>query len=204
MESTIMIDPHSTMNNTEPFKKTGLGERLKTAREALQLTEKEVAARLYLSVDTILFIENESFDHAPPRVFVRGYVRSYARLLNLSENEITLLLQDLEVAMPSNNTAAPLISSATLHHARYSHWLTCLIILLLCILVSLWWHSHSHYIISSIPRAEAPQLTTTVATPPPVTTTTTITTPIVAPANLPHEKSKTPAAGAEFDNQDEN
>jgi cytoskeleton protein RodZ len=203
MESTVMIDTRSTMNNIEPLKKTGLGERLKTAREALQLTEKEVAARLYLNVDIILFIENESFDHVPPKVFVRGYVRSYARLLNFTEDEITLLLQDLEVAMPSSNPITPPILPVNHRNGRYLHGLTCLIVLILCVLVSLWWYSHSHYIISSMPTTENPQLTTTMETSSPATTTT----PMVAAPALPaHEKLQTPdaVAGEESDNQDEN
>ena len=36
--------------------------------------------------------------------FIRGYLRSYARLLNLSENEITLTLKDLENAIPSSSS----------------------------------------------------------------------------------------------------
>jgi cytoskeleton protein RodZ len=203
MESTVMIDTRSTMNNIEPLKKTGLGERLKTAREALQLTEKEVAARLYLNVDIILLIENESFEPLPPKVFVRGYIRSYARLLNFPEDEITLLLQDLEVAMPPSNTITPPTPSVNHRNGRYLHGLTCLIIVILCVLVSLWWHSHSHYIINSAPTTEVPQAITTMETSPPVTT---ITPLVAAPTHSAHEKLQTPAATAseESDNQDEN
>ncbi|MCC2666918.1 MAG: hypothetical protein K0S63_834 [Gammaproteobacteria bacterium] len=167
MESTVMIDTRSTMNNIEPLKKTGLGERLKTAREALQLTEKD------------------------------------ARLLNFPEDEITLLLQDLEVAMPPSNTITSPTPSVNHRNGRYLHGLTCLIIVILCVLVSLWWHSHSHYIINSAPTTEVPQAITTMETSPPVTT---ITPLVAAPTHSAHEKLQTPAATAseESDNQDEN
>src|SRR5689334_12090930 len=109
MDTTIVIanDTNSTMNNAEPAKKTGLGARLKAARETMQLTEKEAATRLHLNTNIISIIENENFANGPPATFIRGYLRSYARLLNISENEIKLTLQELESAMPSSSTIIP-------------------------------------------------------------------------------------------------
>jgi cytoskeleton protein RodZ len=151
MDSTITLsdDSNNTMNQSEPLKKTGLGERLKSAREALRLTEKEAAARLHLNTAIITLMENENFLNGPPAAFLRGYLRSYARLLNLSENEITMTLKHLENSIPSSSTAIPVVTfKPKKYNERYLHWLTYLITLILFLLVGIWWSSHSHYVIA--------------------------------------------------------
>lgn len=158
MDSTIAIfeDSNNIMNKPESLKKTGLGERLKLAREAMQLTEKEAAARLHLNVNIISLIENENFTNGPPATFIRGYLRSYARLLNLSENEITLTLKDLESSIPSSNTTMPVVHmQPRKYNERYFHWLTYVIVLVLGVLVSVWWSSHSRYVIADVPPVQS-------------------------------------------------
>jgi len=170
MDSTIAIseDSSNIMNKPDPLKKTGLGERLKSARETMQLTQKEAAARLHLNVNIISLIENENFTNGPPATFIRGYLRSYARLLNLSENEITLTLKDLESSIPSSNTAIPVVHmQPRKYNERYFHWLTYIIVLVLGILVSVWWSSHSRYVIADVPPVQSAATTSqsTTATP---------------------------------------
>jgi cytoskeleton protein RodZ len=167
MDSTIVIaeDSNNIMNKPETLKKTGLGERLRTAREAMRLTPKEAAARLHLNVNIIALMENESFTDGPPAAFMRGYLRSYARSLNLSENEIQLTLKSLESSLPYQTTA-PIINLPRAHQGeRYLRWLTYLIVLTLCALVSIWWSSHSRYATVDVPAkisqpALPPQSTT--------------------------------------------
>lgn len=171
MDSTITVseDSNNIMNKPESLKKTGLGQRLKSAREVLQLTEKEAAARLHLNVNMITLMENENFTEGPPATFMRGYLRSYARLLNLSENEITLTLKDLESSIPSSNTAVPIVHmQLRKYNERYFHWLTYIIVLILVVLVSVWWSSHSRYVIADVPPVQSTpataQATSTAAT----------------------------------------
>ncbi len=159
MDSTVIIaeDSNKIMNKPEPFKKTGLGERLKSAREAMQLTDKEAAARLHLNITIIALLENENFMDGPPTTFIRGYLRAYARLLNLSDNEITLTLKNLENSIPSSSsTPVPVVPMKTkTYNERYLHWLTYVIGLVLIVLVSVWWSSHSRYVIADVPPAPA-------------------------------------------------
>ena len=204
MDSTMTVseDSNNSMNKPESLKKTGLGQRLKSAREVLQLTEKEAAARLHLNVNMITLMENENFTEGPPAAFMRGYLRSYARLLNLSENEITLTLKDLESSIPSSNTAVPIVHlQPRKYNERYFHWLTYVIVLVLGVLVSVWWSSHSRYVIGDVPpvqsaittaqatTAAAPQDSTESAQPPaevkpavtPIETPTTLNSATLAP-----------------------
>jgi cytoskeleton protein RodZ len=66
----------------------GLGRRLETTREALGLSVEDVAAELKLPARTILALEADDFDHLPGPTFVRGYLRAYARLVDLPGDDL--------------------------------------------------------------------------------------------------------------------
>lgn len=63
------------------------GQQLASARKEKGLSQEDVAAELRLSVTYVKAIEADEYDRLPEATFVRGYVRNYARLLELSENE---------------------------------------------------------------------------------------------------------------------
>ncbi|MBD3646215.1 MAG: helix-turn-helix domain-containing protein [Pseudomonadales bacterium] len=63
-------------------------EMLRTAREKAGLSQKEVAERLYLTERFIRFIDEGAFDRITKPAFIKGYLRSYARLVNVSGDEV--------------------------------------------------------------------------------------------------------------------
>jgi len=80
-----MIEPDRTAPQPQPFNRTGVGELLSTARISWGLTVEEVAHHLNLCVDTIHALEQDDYSQLPGYTFVKGYVRSYAKLLKLDE-----------------------------------------------------------------------------------------------------------------------
>jgi cytoskeletal protein RodZ len=64
------------------------GILLQQGRLAKGMTEDEVAKELQLSLRWIRDIEADEFSKAPALVYIRGYLRAYARLLGLSAHEI--------------------------------------------------------------------------------------------------------------------
>jgi len=64
------------------------GTRLGRAREAQNLTAADVARRLKLSVWQIEALESGRYDQLPGPVFVRGFIRNYARLLKLDPEDL--------------------------------------------------------------------------------------------------------------------
>lgn len=58
------------------------GARLNWERERLGLTVNDVAARLRLHPNQVRALEQESLAALPEAAYVRGFVRSYARILN--------------------------------------------------------------------------------------------------------------------------
>lgn len=68
----------------------GCGVRLKQARELAGLTQGEVSARLKMPLKVIQSLENDEWQRTGAPVFVRGQLRSYARLLGIDiESDLT-------------------------------------------------------------------------------------------------------------------
>lgn len=59
------------------------GEQLSYLREQKGFSVQQIADRLYLSPHIILAIEADDYQHLPPSIFVRGYFRNYAKLLEV-------------------------------------------------------------------------------------------------------------------------
>ena len=70
-------------NQSAPGADVGCGARLRQAREAAGLTREVVSARLKMPVRVIAALESEDGASLDAPVFVRGQLRSYARLLGL-------------------------------------------------------------------------------------------------------------------------
>jgi cytoskeleton protein RodZ len=74
----------------------GPADKLRTAREAADLSVDEVAHQLHLSREAVLALESGEFDLLGAPVFVKGHLRSYARLMELDEREIVAGYQPSE------------------------------------------------------------------------------------------------------------
>lgn len=115
----------------------GPGQRLRLAREAAGLSREEVSTRLRLRLELIRALEEDDTAHLPPVAFVSGYLRSYARLLDLPAEEL--------VAMLERRDESPVLVSPVMapHQRRSSDWpvrvVTWLLILLLIGLLVAWW-----------------------------------------------------------------
>jgi len=85
----------------------GAGAQLRAAREAAGLSLDQVAQQLKLAPRQVRALEEENFGMLPGRTFTRGFMRNYARLLNLDP--------DLLVAHLPDAAHAPSLESPPLH-----------------------------------------------------------------------------------------
>lgn len=65
-----------------------LGILLSQSRERLGLTQKEVATKLNLNERVIVALDNSEFSDLPAPIYVRGYIRSYARIVGIKEDDV--------------------------------------------------------------------------------------------------------------------
>lgn len=83
----------------------GFGARLKAAREVKSMAVADVANKLKLTARQIEAIENEDLSHLPSEVFVRGFVRNYARLVGVETD--SLIAPVVAEAVVSESITAP-------------------------------------------------------------------------------------------------
>ncbi|MBY0269133.1 MAG: DUF4115 domain-containing protein [Burkholderiales bacterium] len=97
------------------------GRKLAEARAARKLTVIEVAQQLKLSAMQVEALEDDAYDRLPGPVFVRGFVRNYARLLELDAE--TLVSQVELPHLPSPASAAiPLSRNIPFPEPGRSNW----------------------------------------------------------------------------------
>lgn len=90
------MEQQSEQNNQpDPI---SVGEALRAGREAAGLSLNEVAERLKLSMRQLEAIERDDFGALPGATFVRGFVRNYARFLEIDPAP---LMEALDVHFPS-------------------------------------------------------------------------------------------------------
>jgi cytoskeletal protein RodZ len=63
------------------------GTYLRDERERRQISLAELSQSTKLSVSSLKLMEAGNLDDLPPDVFVRGFIRSYAKTLGISSNE---------------------------------------------------------------------------------------------------------------------
>jgi len=66
----------------------GIGEQLRIGRKDRCLSKTWVANQLHLHENMVDALEDERFDCLPAPVFVKGYLRLYAKLLELDEDSL--------------------------------------------------------------------------------------------------------------------
>jgi cytoskeleton protein RodZ len=72
-----------------PDSARGIGERLRQARIRAGMTPSEVGSQLKMPTHVIEALEREDWAHIGAPVFIRGQLRSYARLMELPADAIT-------------------------------------------------------------------------------------------------------------------
>jgi cytoskeleton protein RodZ len=97
------------------IQRESLGQRLRAAREARGWSDADVASRLHLPIQIVQKLETDRFDAIGHRIYLRGYLTSYVRLLDLPTVLVeTVLQQHQEQFQPP-----PLTTTGTISHSRY-------------------------------------------------------------------------------------
>jgi cytoskeleton protein RodZ len=119
--------------------KIGPGERLQAARIKQGLSVEDVAGRMHLSTSILESIEENNFDEITAPIFVKGYLRAYARIVALSEDEMIEQYIDMySEEDPPISSTSNMVPELSVKDARIK-WTTYLVILVLGVLLAAWW-----------------------------------------------------------------
>src|SRR3990167_5372630 len=76
------------------------GALLRQARVARRMTPEYVARELKLSLTWVNDLESDQYERATAAIYVKGYLRAYARLMDLAEEEILTAFERMGVEAP--------------------------------------------------------------------------------------------------------
>lgn len=131
-----------------------IGKLLRDAREAKGIAIEDMAEKLHLLTDVVRGIEQCDFEEMPSRVFVRGYVRNYARLVGLNAQE---MLDKFDQAHPEDLShlqidKSPHLPTDSPVASRFAGVMTWVTVLAIVILFVVWWYGY-------LTREEAKEIT---------------------------------------------
>lgn len=134
---------------------TAPGKLLRDRREEMGLTQAEVASKLHLSQQSIKDIEADDYSYFSAPIYVRGYLRNYAALLDLDCKPLLRAFEEMGFVDQLNKTprasyiASSVSRTVRLHHSRkqLARWMSYVFFALIVTLVAVWWHgqrTHQH------------------------------------------------------------
>lgn len=117
---------------------TNLGEILSRARDNMSLSQKEIASRLNLKEEIITALDANRFNDLPAPTYVRGYIRGYARIINLNADNLINIYEGSASTPPEIfPDVKPKIQASSKDTPVKA--MTYLIIFTLMILIIAWW-----------------------------------------------------------------
>ena len=134
------------MDTTDPQPKNeqrstgiGPGERLQAERIQQGLSLEDVAGRMHLSTSILEAIEVNDFETITAPIFVKGYLRAYARIVSLDEDDmidqyIDFYSEEDPPITSTSNTSSELSAA----DPRFK-WTTYLVVLIFGVLLATWW-----------------------------------------------------------------
>ena len=125
---------------SEDMEVVGPGQMLSEAREKLSLSIEDVSDKLKFKACLVTNIEQDIFDQKLPATFNRGYLRSYAKLVNVDVEEVLSAYDMLGIAEVQRSEMQS-FSNLTEKEAEHSRlmWLSYFIAAILLGLMVLWW-----------------------------------------------------------------
>jgi cytoskeleton protein RodZ len=124
---------------------TGLGGRLVAAREAKGLTLEVVANKLRLSAATLQAIESNRYEDLPEPIFVRGYLRAYARLLEMDGKVLVEEYNRLVDTHGSVLTPTTKVRRQATARDLYIRGFSSFIVVVMVVLLASWWYSRQKH-----------------------------------------------------------
>ena len=134
------------------------GAVLRDARLLHGLSEVEVATSLRLSPKILEYIETGQFERLPGETFGRGYIRAYARLMNLDPDPL-VLEYDRHMGVQERAHAVHGIDKTDRYTAGRSNrmWLrrgALIILLLVAGAVFLWWYENREAAVPAVSQLD--------------------------------------------------
>lgn len=137
-----MTNHVATTDQTEITDREKPGAQLAIQRMALNYSLEYVASKLHLRVRIIELLEADDYDHMPEPVFIKGYLRAYAKLLGIPADPLLKTFNQL-YSIERKVEKALWQSRRETNRAEHAvRWLTTLFAVGVVVAVTLWWRAN--------------------------------------------------------------
>ena len=134
-----MTDEDSSLSESV----VNVGEVLRKAREAASYSTAFIAEQIHLPVHVIEALEANEFDQLPGPVFVRGYIRSYAKILDIDSLPLIKQIDGGPVHEPVHSLIGQPIQIRTFRLDPIVVWGGATVLIVAIGLVIAWWLQES-------------------------------------------------------------
>lgn len=136
MNTTVKMDEAETTINEKP------GAYLATVRESKGYSPDYVARRLNLRVQLIELLEEDVYHKMPEPVFIKGYIRAYAKLLEISADPLLEAFNGFYTPQTKIQKTLWQKNRQTNKAEHAVRWLTIIFALSVITAVAVWWYNN--------------------------------------------------------------
>ncbi len=136
MSTIIKSDDNETNLHELP------GAILAGIREQKGYSREFVAGKLHLRVNVVELLEADDYQKMPESVFIKGYMRAYAKLLGISAEPLILAYNSLHLPEKKYEKALWQGRRENNRGERLVRWVTGLFILTVIVAVGMWWEKN--------------------------------------------------------------
>ncbi len=141
--SAVMSDQSNT--NVAEFFSPGPGERLRAARLSMGYDLAKIASELHLTNAVVEALEADDFQNVGARVFVRGYLRNYARVVGMPVESVLRQFDEKwpdDAARHSMVRESPTLPADGGPSRGWAGAMTWFLVLGLVVLFLMWWRGY--------------------------------------------------------------
>lgn len=136
MNTSIAIDDVESSKQARP------GAQLASVRMSKGYSLEYVAGKLHLRVRVIELLEADDYLNMPEPVFIKGYLRAYAKLLDVSPQPLLDLFNRHHVSDRKLEKALWQSRRETNKAEHAVRWLTTVFAIIVLIAVGIWWQAN--------------------------------------------------------------
>ncbi|CEK10629.1 helix-turn-helix domain-containing protein [Legionella hackeliae] len=133
MNTTTAMDEVHKDNHEKP------GVQLAQVREKKGYSQEYVAGKLHLRVRIIELLEADNYQQMPEPVFIKGYLRAYAKLLGVPAEPLLAAFNSMHTSERKLEKALWQSKRESNKGERVVRWLTGLIAITAVVAVGIWW-----------------------------------------------------------------
>ena len=154
--SALMTEQQSNSNVTEFFS-PGPGERLRAARLSMGFDLARIASELHLTTAVVELLEADDYSDIEARVFVRGYLRNYARIVDMPVESI---LRQFDEKWPEDDAyqttlrQSPMLPADSGPGRGWAGAITWLLVIGSLVLFLMWWQGYLDAIVPVETRSD--------------------------------------------------